>query len=116
MPDDAGPAGAESGPDPELFLPRHPARQKQICHIRAGDEQNEAHGAKQDEQGLLNLTAELRSQWNEVDARVRIEFGIGFFQPRRDRVHLGLGLRQRDAWFEARDSHRETAVTLTQFT
>jgi len=56
----AGP-GAESGSDAELFLPRYPARKKQIRNVRTSDQQDEAHGAKQDEQRLANLAAELRS-------------------------------------------------------
>ena len=74
--DDPRASRAQRDSDSDLFLPRHTASQKQVRHVRTGNEQHKSDGAEQDEQGLANLTAELGPQRNEQDSPVGIEVRI----------------------------------------
>ena len=53
---DAPAAGAESAADGEFPLPRSGARKQKICDIRAGDEQHQADGAKEDHKGIAYVS------------------------------------------------------------
>ena len=114
MSDDPRATGAQGDSHSDLFLPRDPASQEQVRHVRAGNEQHKSDGAEQDEQGLANLTAKLGSEGNEQDSPIGIEIRIRLCQARCDRVHLSLRLLERDAGLESADGAGEAALTLAQ--
>ena len=50
LPHEAAPAAAERGPDRDLAVARRGARQQQVGHVRAADQQDEADRAEQHHQ------------------------------------------------------------------
>ena len=58
LPDDAPAAGAESGPDGDLAMPDRCARQQQVGHVGACDEQHERDRTHHREQHQLDLVGQ----------------------------------------------------------
>jgi hypothetical protein len=84
------PRRTKGGADRYLPLPHAGARQQQVGHVDARDQQHERHSAGQNQKCRAGLADQVVVQRFELDAPVRI-FGIMRFQARRDGIHLGLG-------------------------
>ena len=88
LPQQPTPPGAERRPNRQLALPRGGARQQQVRDVGAGDQQDEAHRAEQDEQRPLDVTDDLFVHRHEADTDRRRSRGYCLLQPRGDRVHF----------------------------
>ena len=99
------------GADRQLPLPRRPARQQQVRDVRAGDEQDEPHGAEQQPQrGLRLLAQEVVLQRLDARRPTFVRRRERFRQATRHHFHVGVGLRQRDARLEP--PHHEQPVEI----
>ena len=98
--DDAGPCGAQCEADGHLLLAPGEAGQEQVRHVGAGDEEHEADGAQQDQQGGADVSDDRAGERRDLDAVLRVRLRVGFGQARRDRVHFRLRLASGDAGLE----------------
>ncbi len=106
LPQDAGAARAERRADRHLLLARHRARQQQVRHVRAGDEQDEPDRAGQHQQRRAHVADDFLLERDDVEreAAVRgIHAGMLRAQPRRDAVHLRLRPADRHARLQLAD-------------
>ena len=62
------PAGAQSRPDGDLLLAPRRAREQQVRHIGAGDQQHQRHRPHQHEQGAAHVSHHLLLQADHVHA------------------------------------------------
>ena len=96
-------AGADGGADGELALAHGRARQQQVRHVGAGDEQNETNRAFEHQQFEPGVAHHGFAHGKYADA-------FGFIHPLRigpaellaDYFHFGAGLFDGDAGLEAR--------------
>ena len=95
---------AERRADRNLFPAVQGAREEKIPHIRAGDEENEPDSTEQHEQHRAAVAGDRFLQRDHRGAPPAIRLRKLACQPRRDRIHLGLRLHERDTALEARDT------------
>src|SRR5271155_5331456 len=110
---DLAPARAQRSPDGEFLLASVSADQKEICHVRTGDQQNHADGAHQDPQDAADVADQFLFQGTQFLAETRFfEHPDGVARKYRELVesyrdhasHIGTRLLDGDAGFEPRDS------------
>src|SRR5882672_77389 len=99
LPDQSASFGAERRTDRQLTHTSGRSSQQQAGHVRAGDDQDDAHGAKEDEERLTHVTNDLLVEWLNVDSPSTVAFReaarliltdpceIG---PRQLRSHVGI--------------------------
>ena len=75
LPEQPPAAGAERGADGHLPVARRRAREEQVGHIGAGDEEHEGDGAEQDEQRQPHVTDDLLDE--RLDRRGHAEASGG---------------------------------------
>jgi hypothetical protein len=106
-------AGAERGAQRELLLASFGAHEKQVRHVRAGNEQHEAHGAEQDPQRGTDVTDEVPGERPDIRAQTQVvehlprEAGRqrkALGEQRQHAADVGVGLLQCHAWFEPADA------------
>ena len=96
-------AGAERHPDRHLAGSHRRAHQEQVGDVRASDQEDAAHGAKQNEQRLPDLTHDLLLERNDRRAPLRVHLGALRGGLRRDRFHLGARRLDRNVGPQAGD-------------
>ena len=101
--DDARAGCAHGGADGDLFAAREGAGEDEVGDVGAGDEEHEGYGAEHHEESGTNVADGLFAQGFDGCAPALVVFGVGLLEALRDGVHLCLGLRERDAGFEAGD-------------
>src|SRR5436305_5694706 len=75
--------------------------EQQVCDVHAGDEQHETNGAEEHEQRGLYVAKHFLSQRNQPGADVVVAIGKSRGEIARDAVHVGDGLIEGNAGFEA---------------
>ena len=111
--DDARVAGAQGRANGKLARAAHGARQKKIRDVRARNQQQETDGGEKHQQEWLDVADNILLHGNESDAGILVGHREGGGQIARDHVHVGFGLRQRNARFQAADgvrAHRDAAI------
>ena len=106
-------AGAQRRANGKLARAAHGARQKKIRDVGARNQQQETDGGEKHQQERLDVADDIFLHGNESDAGVLVGDREGGGQIARDHVHVGLGLRQRNARFQAADdmrAHRDAAI------
>ena len=88
LPHHAPESGAEGGADGHLLLPLHRAAQQQTAGIRAGDQQNQAHGCQDEQQGEFVVAGRLIAPRRNREFKARVALGIFLLQLLR---HDGQG-------------------------
>ena len=90
----------------EFPAPRERARQQQIGHVGARDQQHHSDSAEQQEQGSARVTRYLQGE--RLDTRIEPPFALRklLFFPAGKRVQLRLGLARRNARSQPRH-HRK---------
>ena len=101
--DDARAGCAHGGADGDLFAAGEGAGEDEVGYVRAGDEKNEGDGAEHHEERGTNVAYGLVAHGFDGCAPAFVVFGVGLLEALRDGVHLGLGLLESDAGFEACD-------------
>ena len=104
--DDAPRTGAQRGADRNFFLAGHGARQQQIGHVGAGDQQDAGDRAEQDQQGAARVADHLLLQRDDAESQAaigRIVLRMIVAQAGGERIHFGLGLGRGDAGLEFAD-------------
>ena len=101
--DDASATGAERRADGEFAGSRHGARQKKAGDVGARDEQQEADRGQQHDQEGLHIADDVFLHGIKRDAHVFVRFRIRNGEMVGDGVHVGAGLLEGDAGFEAAD-------------
>ena len=87
---------AHCGADRELLLAPRVAGQHEVGDVDAGDEEDEDHGAPQQEQHRAHRCDLTRLQGDDARADAGVGARMVGGEPGRDGVHLGLGLGQGD--------------------
>jgi hypothetical protein len=105
---------AEGGSDRDLALPRRPAGEQQVRHIRARDQEDERHGPGKDHEGRPILARELRMQRQDASAPAGVACRKLGRERRGDGGELGLRARDADTGFELRDGLHVTAGDVTR--
>jgi hypothetical protein len=95
--------GAERGANREFAGTDHGAGEQQISHVGASDEQQEADGCKKNDKQRLHVADDVFFQRQNGDAFVLVGFRIFLREMLRDRIHIGLSLRERNTGLEASD-------------
>src|SRR5262245_25987943 len=113
LPHDAPSAGAHRHTHGDFSLPRRSARQQQVGHVRAGDQQHASDGAQQDQQRRPDIANDGVSQRRDRHAIALIGVGILFFQRYRDVLHLGASLLDRGARLQPRHAIQTRVVAAT---
>ena len=72
LPDQPEASSAQRRADGDLFLPCRSARQQQVRHVRAGDQQHETDRAEQHEQQRFDLPDDLVVQRRDGNVRARV--------------------------------------------
>jgi len=88
------------------------AREKKIGDVGASDEQNEADGADQCEQGRANVAGELLAKRNGEGAKLGVLLGVLLFELFGDDGKVGVGGGEGDARFEAGDDVKVVAAVI----
>ena len=89
-------ARAERGAEGELRAPRRAAREQQVGHVGAGDQQDQADGAEQQDQRRASVLDDVVLQRDDPNPHLRGGvLGELLAELRRDSIHLRLGLGQR---------------------
>jgi hypothetical protein len=101
---------AEGGADRELALPRCGACQQQVRDVGAGDQQDETHRAKQNEQRPFHIADQFLMQRNQPDPDPGVR-RILLLEARGNRIHLGLGRRACDARLQPADDRQPVRST-----
>ena len=111
--DDAQVPGAQGCANGKLARAAHRARQKKIRDVRARNQQQEADRGEKHQQERLDVADDVFLHRNERDADVFVGDREGGGKIARDDVHVGFGLRERNARFQASDgmrAHRDAAI------
>ncbi len=111
--DDAQVAGAQGRANGKLARAAHRARQKKIGDVRTRNQQQETDGGQKHQQEWLDVADNILLHGDESDADFLVGDGEGGGQIARDHIHVGFGLRQRNARFQAADgmrAHRDPAI------
>ena len=104
-------ARAERGAQRHLVLTRGRARQQQVRHVGARDEQHERHRAHERDERRPRVLDDVVLERHDADAHVgRLVFGVLLAELARDAVHLGLRLRERHARLEPAEDREEREV------
>jgi len=110
---DAVGAGAESGADGKLLAATFDADEKEVGDIGAGNEQNHADGGHENPESAAYIADDILLEGAEIRSEMSIvkNFGTeagrrseGASNDRRHASYVGIGLRESDAGFEARES------------
>ena len=96
---DAHVAGAQCCTNGKLARAPHRARQQKIRDVRTCNQQQETNGSEKHKQKRLDIADDIFLHGNEPDAEVLIRYRKSGGEIARDNVHVGLGLRERNAWF-----------------
>ena len=94
---DAGAAGPEGGPHRDLLLAGERPGQKEVGHVRARDEEDECHGAREHQEGEAHVAHHLLEKGHDAEGEPsvrRVHVGVVAAQASGDRVHLRLRLGQ----------------------
>src|SRR5262249_62263688 len=112
LPYDSCPARSQSGSHCNLSLTRRSTREQHMRDICACNQKDETDRAEQYQQGRTKIANDFVLQGSNSDISVRAR--ILSFKPSADRCHLGSGLLERYASFQAgKDSQAEaSAITL----
>ncbi len=103
LPEEPGARGAEGGAQRELLLARRGAREEQVGHVGAGDEEHEADGTQEDEQGPSHVADHEIVEADRREGQRRVRLGKGRLQSTPDALQIGEDLRQRHARAGAAD-------------
>ena len=79
------------------------AGQQHVCHVGAGDKQDQESRSLQDQQRHLDITDQVLVERSDGHSPARIPLRVLLLQPGSNQVHLGLGLLERTTRIEARD-------------
>ena len=104
LPHEAPARRAERRADGDLAPPHRRAREQQVRHVGAGDEEHHGHGAGQREEERPRFADHEALQRNEPDAVVG---HLGLLQPARERRDPLLGLREVEPGLQARRDVQE---------
>src|SRR6266849_3295546 len=115
LPRKAPAPGTQRGAHGDLFLPRRAARQLEIRHVGAGNQQYKADRAHQHQQRQPNLAGELLTQRNHVDTIAAVEFFVLLGKTASDGVHFTARPLQSDPEFEPPDGRGKASTELAQF-
>ena len=90
--DDARAACSHREAQCDLARPSGAARQQQIGHIGGGNQEHQAHGCKQDQQGSAGIAYDGFKLGPDGDGRIGVGFRIFCFQGACNGRHFGAGL------------------------
>ena len=94
-----------------LVLPRRRAREQQVRHVGAGDEQDEPDGAEERHERRLRVLDDIVLERHDPDAHVgRLVHGVLLPELPGDAVHLGLRLLERHARLQPAEDGEEREV------
>lgn len=100
----------------QLFLPHHTARQQQIGHINAGNEQHKADGAEQQPQHLNSLGRQkIVLERLDFGAPALVTLGVHLRDMRRHRIHILLRLVERHSRLHPPHHHQPVKVVVELF-
>ena len=97
LPRDREAARAERRAQRDFALPIHRAREQEIAHVHARNEQDGSDGGQQEHQAGARIADERLVRQFEVRAAPRLASGIRDLEPLRDHVEVGARRGQRDA-------------------
>jgi hypothetical protein len=110
------PRGAQRAAHRDLFLPRGAASEQQISDIGACDQQHECDGAQQDPQRADDIAIEkVILQRLDGGAPSLIRFRIVGGDLSCHGIHVGVGLRDRDARLEPRHHQNPVKFVVDEF-
>ncbi len=113
LPHDTPRARPESGADGEFPTPPGRARQQQVRHVGAGDQQHEADRSEQHEKDALDAADDVFLEGHEGDPRPLVRLRVRRLQVPRDPVHVRAGLLRGHPRAQATDDagpHADPAV------
>ena len=102
LPQETPAAGAQRGAHRDLAVPRRHAGEEQVRHVDAGDEQDEADGAEQDEQRVPRVSDEGLVEGDHGSAHALVRVRV-LRQPIGDGRHLLARALDRDAGLQPPD-------------
>ena len=116
MEEQLAPRGAQRTAHRDLFLPRGAASEQQVGNIGACDQQHECDGAEQNPQRADDIAIEkIVLQRLDGGAPALIRFRVVRGDLSRHRVHVGVGLRDRDARLEPRHHQNPVIFVVDEF-
>ena len=101
--DDAQRPAADGHPHRDLPAPRAGARQQQVCHVGAGNQQHDERSREQDAQRAPRRTNDLVLQRHDDDRSGAEGRWVIALIPAMNRVNLGAGLLDRDPGLQFTD-------------
>src|SRR6185369_7920489 len=104
--DQPGAARAQRHAKGIFLAARFGAELQQVGDVDAGDQQDEADGAEEWIEKLSGAAKQILMEREGFYADAFVARGILLLKARCDQVHFGLGLLDRDAFFQARDWHQ----------
>ncbi len=114
LPDDLKTIRPQRCPDRDLALPSGGAGEKEIGHIRAGDEQNERDRRAQDKERRAHVADHIGLQIDRALRPAGVGVGILFRQLRGDGLQIRRRPSQVDAWFQPTDYGKEVGATAVE--
>ena len=101
----AAPVRRRCGPERDFTPPHRAAREQEIRHVRAGDEQHETDGGEQGEHHVrLGDAAQRLAQRLDRDGAIVVGLRVGGRELAGNGVHLCLGLGERAAGAQPRNA------------
>ena len=114
--EDRGPRRSQGAAHGQLLLPGHAARQQQIGHVDAGNEQHKADGAEQQPEHLDSFRGqEIVVQRLDFGAPALVAPGVDLRDMRRHRIHILPRLLERDAGLHAAHDQQPVKVVVQLF-
>ncbi len=111
--DDVPSPRSQRHPDADLFAPLREAREHEVRHVGAGDQQHGGDGAEQGGVGPPLVADQVLEQELGGQRRVRVDVrGVGLLVALLDDVHLGAHLFELDAGLETPEDVEEEAAVV----
>ena len=104
LPEEPLAPGAEGDADRELAGPAARAREEEVGHVGAGDEEDERDRAEEDEEERPHVSDHRVGERHQARAGALVGVGIGEGETARDAVEVGLRLRDRHAGSQPPDA------------
>src|SRR3984893_3527872 len=105
--------GPECGANGEFAGAAGGAREQEVGHVSAGDQQNESDRAEEHEQNAAHIADDVGLERHESNPSPFVDLGIRSSEILRDLGHIVTGLLDSMPWFETADrvhAHADAAV------
>ena len=112
LPNDPAAARAESGAERDLLLPDGGAGEKEVGDIRARDQEHAADRAEENVKPARDIADQILAQRRGAGTEFGVRIRILSCECGGDRAQLGVGLPDRDTWFQTTDALQAVIAAL----